>query len=275
MWLAGVSLVCVPAMAMAAVPWATTVVSYDYDGDGDTTNDPSWYANPQVVLGSPSRMTGVSAGYPGVVSLFNGPWGPDEIVSIAPGGQLVVSFDEPIRNDASHLYGVDLIVFGHAMFSDPDYSGTRLPANPSLLRSEPGLIEVSGDGLNWHLVPNVFADMLYPTLGYLDSGAYDWTPGSVLSDFLKPVNPALQLSDFANLTYAQAVALYEGSGGGTPVDIGATGLDEALYVRITVPEGAGYAVEVDALAVVPEPMSLALLACGAVVRRMRSGGKKP
>jgi hypothetical protein len=256
--------------ARAAVPWATSVVQYDYDGDGNPSNDYE-FVDPQAALGAPTRMTN-PAYWPMVASLFNGPYMPDEIVGVKAGGQLVVGFDQPIVHDPSHLYGVDLIVFGHAMFNDgPPWTGESISANPSLFTGNTpgvvhaGVIEVSRDGTDWRTVPNVYANTMYPTVGYLDSGAYDAVPGLVPSDFLKPVNPALQLSDFAGLTYAQAVALYDGSGGGTPVDISSAGLDVVNFVRITVPQGATYSVEVDAFAVVPEPMSLLLLGCGAVV----------
>lgn len=260
--------------ARAAVPWATKVIQYDYDGDGNPSNDYAW-TNPQAALGEPTRMTNPQV-WPTVSSLFNGPYTPDEIVGVKTGGQLVVGFDQPIVHDPSHLYGVDLIVFGHAMFNDgPPWTGESISANPSLFRDpwdgpvHAGVIEVSEDGVDWKTVPNVFANTMYPTVGYLDSGPYDMVPGSVPSNFLKPVDPALKLSDFAGLTYAQAVALYDGSGGGTPVDISTVGLNEARYVRITVPQDATYSVEIDAFAVVPEPMSVLLLGLGAGMAMLR------
>jgi hypothetical protein len=64
--------------------------------------------------------------------------------------------------------------------------------------------------------------------------------------------------------FAQALALYDGSGGGTAVDIAAVGLSEVRYVKITVPQGSLDPVFIDGFAVVPEPVSLSLLACAAV-----------
>jgi len=256
----------------AAVPWATQVVAYDYDGDGNPANDGTTYNNPLVVLGEPERMTGEGV-WPAVVSVFNGPWMDSEVVAIAPGGYLVVELGRPAVDDPGHLYGVDLIVFGNAMFVDSDWPN-GIVADPPAIFSEPGLIEVSADGVDWYLVPDVAADDLFPTQGYLDSGPYDAVPGSVPSNFLKPVNPALTLQDFAGLAYAEVLVLYDGSGGGAGVDIASVGLSTVRYVKITVPEGAGYVVEIDAFAAVPEPATVALVAlavAGAGMRPRRCG----
>ena len=58
---------------------------------------------------------------------------------------------------------------------------------------------------------------------------------------------------------ADVIELYDGSGGGTPVDLADSGLSWASYVRISVPSGAGYDVEIDAVTVVPEPACWLLL----------------
>jgi hypothetical protein len=75
-------------------------------------------------------------------------------------------------------------------------------------------IEISADGEKWHVIPGIVADGLYPTIGFLDSGPYDQTPGEVPSDFTRPVDPSLSLSDFMGLSNDDVIALYDGSGGG-------------------------------------------------------------
>lgn len=253
----------------AASPWATSVVAYDYDGDGNPADDKTTLNHPEVALGEPTRLVAPTSGYPGVAGFFNGPYMSNEIVQIKSGGQLIVGFDQPIVHDLSHPFGVDLIVFGHAMFSDASWPNGEFSATPALFgAAHAGQIDVSDDGTDWRTVTGVQANMLFPTLGYLDSGPYDTTPGSVLTNFQIPVNPALQMSDFAGLSYAQAVALYNGSGGGTPVDISSTGLSEVRYVRITAAPGSP-SVEIDAFAAVPEPASLLLLCVAGLSLRKR------
>lgn len=246
---------------LAAVPWASSVVQYDYDGDGVTVNDDPMYCQPSAALGEPSRMGGVGTPYVSVVSMFSAPWTGSEVVSVAPGGQLVVGFDQPITDDPSHLYGKDLIVFGNSFFATawPD----AVMTSPASLFDHPAQIWLSADGVDWRAVPDVYADSLFPTQGYMDSGPFDTVPGQQPTDFRKPMNPALTLADFDGLTYAEALALYDGSGGGTAVDIAAVGLSEVRYVKITVPEGSLDPVYIDGFAVVPEPVSLSLLACAA------------
>jgi hypothetical protein len=131
-------------------------------------------------------------------------------------------------------------------------------------------VAVSADG-DYFVDLGEFTEGLFPTQGYLDSGPYDDQPGLVPSDFTRPVNPALRPADFAGLSLAEALALYDGSGGGTPIDIAAANLDLVRFVRISVPDDGNpetfLNVEVDALARVPEPagmagwMALALLCC--------------
>jgi hypothetical protein len=255
--------------ARGSDPYADSVVSYDVGVGGAAGFD-----NPAVTLGSPERVTGELAGFPGVVSMFSGPFGTDELFSIGTGGHLTVRFDEPVTDAASHKFGVDLIVFGNAFFSGSFPDGTH--TDPAGIFSEPAMIEVSADGVTFFEVPDVFADALFPTQGYRDAGPFDASPGSVPTGFRIPVNPALALSDFDGLSFADALDLYDGSGGGTPVDLAdavdglgqPAGLTEASYVRITPIGGA--TPEIDAFVAVPEPGTAALLLAGigvAMVRR--------
>src|SRR5262249_3276974 len=104
------------ARDVAAAPWADAVVDYA----PGTTAQPG-YTTPSVPLGWPERVTGEIFGFPSNVTMFNPPFGNDEIVSIGEGGHLTVHMGEPVTNDPAHLYGVDLIVFGKAAFQDAAY----------------------------------------------------------------------------------------------------------------------------------------------------------
>lgn len=235
-----------------ATPFATQVLNYNA-GVGAA---PGYTGDSSVVLGSPERYTGELSPFPGDVTMFSSPFGTDEILSIGAGGWVTVAFDAPLVNDPSHLHGVDLIVFGNTFFN-LDFGNPNFPIVG--ISPEPGIVEVSADGSDWRPL-SCAADGLFPTQGYLDSGEFGFPAGSIPTNFLKPVNPSLTIGDFVGLTYSQALALYDGSGGGTPCDIAESGLTSAAFVRVRVPEGANWSTEVDAFVRVPEPATLALLA---------------
>ena len=237
-----------PATAQAADPWADTVVHYS----AGTNAEPDYDDAPNNVLGSPERVTGENSPFgpfPGATTVFSGAFGLDEIVSVGAGGELIVRFDEPVINRP----GSDLIIFGNSFFSlDSD----TLLING--LNAEPGNVEVSTDGVDWRSTGG-FADALFPTQGYLDAGIFGDPVGSLPTDFLKPMNSALTLNDFLGKSYSEALALYDGSGGGAPIDFGATGLTSIQYVRVSLPADSLYSTEIDAFAAIPEPATGVLL----------------
>lgn len=248
---------CLAALASSAWasfpsgdPWADRVVEF-VPGAG---SDPA-YADPATTLGSPERFTGENSPFgpfPGAVTPFNPAFGLDEIVSIGAGGRLTVAFDRPIRNDANNPFGIDLIIFGNAgfiddSFSDPDLAPGAVRADAAMFgRGALSTVQVSADGVAWFTVPGR-PDGLFPTLGYADlTDPYATTPGLVPTDFTKPVDPSLNP---AGLSFAQLSAAYDGSGGGTGIDIGPSGLPEVSFVRILNTSASG-SLEVDAFAAV-------------------------
>lgn len=260
------------AAPLRASPWAEVVDSYD-PGVGPATG----FTNPSVALGSPERFTGESV-FPGAVTMFNPPFGTDEIVSIGEGGQLTVRFGSPVVDDPTNLFGIDLIVFGNSGFIDGSFPNGQLTTPAALFGADFAAVEVSADGVNFISVGGM-PDALFPTQGYLDVSPFQGTAGSIPTDFLKPMDPSLTLSSFGGLSYAAALALYDGSGGGTPIDIFDSGLSSISYVRISVPDDGDpltfLNAEIDAFANVPEPGTLSLLLLGVVpmVRRSwRRGG---
>jgi outer membrane protein assembly factor BamB len=248
--------------ASAADPWADAVISYDA-GSGALAG----YQDPATVLGSPERYTGELGGWPQAVTPFNPPWGTDEIVSLGAGGQITLRFDEPLTDDPAHPFGVDLLVFGNSFFADAEFPAGVVGG---IFESGPFGMSVSADGSTFVPLAGSYWNGLFPTLGYQDTAAQDPLPGTVLTDFTRPIDPAISLDDLLGKTYPELLALYAGSGGGIPVDIASSGLPEAYYVRIDVPPNAG-AVAFDALATVPEPSALVgfalLLGAFAITRR--------
>ena len=89
---------------------------------------------------------------------------------------------------------------------------------------------------------------LFPTAGYLDTGPYDEDPGTVETDFTRPVDPALTMDDFLDLDHTGVLTLYGGAGGGAGVDLRALGLSEISYVRITNPLEAETDIQIEAFA---------------------------
>ncbi|MFO0828621.1 MAG: hypothetical protein U0572_10805 [Phycisphaerales bacterium] len=236
-------------------PFATGIVSY-VAGIGAA----SGYTNPQVALGSPERMTGDGFA-PQVVTPFQPAFLSSEIVSLGMGGSLVVTFDHDVLDDPANPYGIDLLVFGNAFASDAAWPSGLVGG----MFAEGGAISVSLDGVTWTPVPNVVADGPFPTLGYVDVGPYATAPGAVLTDFTRPVNPALRGPGMIGRAWPSLIAAYGGSGGGAGIDIGALGLDRIRYVRVDGSTSFGVSPEVDAFAdVAPELPSPDLDGNGAV-----------
>lgn len=262
--LASGALACAPVAATASSPWASQVVSFDAGAGGVPG-----YADPYSALGAPERFTGEDI-YPSAVTMFNPAYGLDELVSFGEQGHLTVEFETPITDDPSHLYGVDLIVFGNGGFEDVDFPNGQCGEPAFNFGADPMRVLVSADGQDF--IPlGEFTEGQFPTQGWLDVTPYSEVPGRVPTDFQRPVDPSLALSDFDGLAYADALALYGGSGGGTPIDISTSGLGEVSFVRIES-YAPGVTVEIEAFAVVPEPSCLMLFLCtallGSAFRRM-------
>lgn len=250
-------LIATAAAAASASPFASSVMSFDAG-----TNPVAGYADPLTALGSPERFTGEGI-FPAGVTPFNPAWGTDELVSIGSGGHLSLSFDTAITNNASHAFGVDLIIFSNSGFSDttwtdadPNNDGNGFTgSNPFIFGSGgAATVQVSTDGTNWITATTTTLD-LFPTLGYADfTGAAPAVPGSVETDFTQALDPTLTAADFANMSFTDLRDFYDGSGGGIGIDIASTGLHSASFVRLL--NDSNEAFEIDAIAVVPAPGSL-------------------
>jgi hypothetical protein len=266
-------------------PFATQVVS------STGLNATGLYDDPASVLGKPTtRFDGSFGGAPDlhraklIEGIFNyGPGGPTEklLTTINAGQQVTVRFDHRVEDDPANPFGLDLIVFGNAFFGGT--AGSGFPSETTNLNTftlagsvfaEPMKVSVSQDGVNFVTFDaGPYADGLFPTNAYRwDRAAARWTGEAAV--FTKPVNPALTPADFAGKTAADALDLYDGSGGGTGFDLAAVGLPWIEYVRV---EGVtGFAGgEIDAVAdvsPVPEPAGVALIAAagGLLCRRRRS-----
>ena len=97
-------------------------------------------------------------------------------------------------------------------------------------------MSVSQDGVTWYSFNNgPFADDLFPTQAYKwDRQNARWTDKEM--DFTKPVDPNLGYSDFVDISAADAIDLYDGSGGGTGYDL----QNLADYNNLAVDPNTGY-----------------------------------
>lgn len=257
----------------SASPYASSVLSYDQG-----SNAVAGYTTASTALGSAERFTGEGI-FPGGVTPFNPAFGTDEIVSVGAGGHLALGFETAITNSASHAFGVDLIIFSNAGFADttwtdadPNNDGTGFTgANPFIFGAGgAATIQVSSDGMNWITATTITLD-LFPTLGYADyTSPTPAAAGSIESDFTKALDPTLTAADFANMTFEQVRDAYDGSGGGIGIDIASTGLESANFVRFLNESGSAF--EIDAVAVVPAPGTIAMLCVSGLLasRRRRS-----
>ncbi len=262
-----------PAVPTRAEVWAVHVVDYT----PGTGIQQQWgtglsYDNPLAALGSPDGLTGEThAGWPNVLSPFSPAYEVDEVVQIGDGGSLTLqlaAFAVPDGTPAPELG-----VITNVGLMDTDWPN-GIPADPAVaFGADEAVVSVSADGVQFVALNGgrpIRFDL--PAVYYLDAGPYDASPGSVVADFGQPFTPAGGLSAFDGLAgYADVLAVFAGSGGGTWLDLDQSGLAQVGYVRFDHPAD-GDPFEVDAVVVadsavgvpVPEPSaaSLAAIALG-------------
>jgi len=215
------------------------------------------FTNAQAALGGP---TGINP-FGDVVTPFNPPYSPADIVSVGEGGSLTVEFATPVIDHPLNDFGVDFIIFGNSGFvitNDFDWTTfdwIGIPATDgSLFGATEGQtrVSVSRDGVTFYTLDPALAptvDRLLPTDSYGNPHA--------------PAHPGLAQLDFAGLTEAEMAGLYAGSAGGAGYDLSwardrygrPVRLPYARFVRIEV---IGDRAEIDAVAAVFTPRGRAV-----------------
>ena len=258
--LAGGLAVLTSAPALASDPYADRVVGYTSGTLFSATYDSS-----AAAVGSPTRFTGEGV-YPSAVTPFNPAFLNTELVAVGEGGSLTLGFDEPVVDDPANPFGLDFIFFGNSFFADSAYPGGV--AGGMFGPFATTTIEVSADGLSWHQLAGASLDGFFPAAGYSDlADPYALIRGEVPSDFTKPVDPSFNAE---GLSYAQIMASYAGSGGGTGLDIASSGLSSISFVRFTVTSGELLIDGLSDVAAVPAPGTLVVAGLGLALTRRRA-----
>jgi len=239
--LARFAIVSLTAMTTGSASGQYAVDVVDYE-PGTGVN--SGYDQPTAALGEPTRMSGIPDVLPSTVTPFQPAYMPGEIVTIGLGGSITLEFSDPIYDDPANPFGIDLLIFGNAFFTS---TSNNTPCTNAIY-DEGGIIEVSLDGEQFIPIDGVSADGLFPTMGYRDAAAFAIQPGVEETDFLLPVNPTHAAALLDGLCWEELLEIYDGSGGGTPIDLAPTGLTSIRFVRITVPKDAVFLPELDAIA---------------------------
>ncbi len=175
------------------------------------------------------------------------------ITTLNEGSSIVARFEQPIQDDPAHPYGVDLLVFGNAFYTSSGFVNDSADMNTLMLAGggffEPMKVSVSPgytgkpgqSSTNWQTwdwyryKSGPYADTAFPTHAYRWNRTNStWSNESM--DFTKPVNPvfgpALESAGTAGLSAADAIDLYDGSGGGTGFDLAESGFTSIQFVKV-------------------------------------------
>ena len=243
---------------------ATAANAYDYDPndfaievidyDEGTGADMDWidgsaFDDPNNALGRPTiDTTGDNWNIPvhtnvPLVSVYPA-FRSFELVTIGNGGQLIVKFNHPVRDDEQNQYGIDFIVFGNAQQNAGQYWTNGDPGDfvvsGSGLIAEAGVVSVSQDGVNWYHYDNgPYADTFAPTLGRIyDTNNPDTSIGAwnqwwgEPTEPTRPLDPSLTSQDLVGMTITEVAQVYGCSAGGGGFDLAESGMDWIEYVWI-------------------------------------------
>ncbi len=273
-FLLGVVVVMMAMPAFGYSDFAVELVDYSSSLTGSFL-----YNDPYAVLGKPSTNFQNSGFSPatGRVKLVEPAWnvgldGEKLITTLNTDEYVTVKFDHRVEDDPLNPYGIDLIVFGNSFYVGSGFVSDLSDMETYMLVGgawfEGLVVSVSQDGETWYTYDSgPYCDTAFPTQAYLwDSENGEWTDTE--SDFTKPVDPDLAETLLAGgMSAADAIALYNGSGGGTGFDLAESDYDWIQYVRVEGISGFSGG-EVDAFAdvapasTVPVPAAVWLLGSG-------------
>jgi hypothetical protein len=212
--------------SLAHAQYGAAVVSYDAG-----TTPTSGFTTATAAVGEPERFTGESV-FPGIVSPFNPPFRPNEIVSVGEGGHITLRLSHYALPQAA---GPEIGIFENVGLIFNSTTGGAGPT-AATFGDDRAQVDVSADGLNWTSLGNNQFNI--PSNGYTDvTDPFATAPGNSPSDFQKPFTGGV--SSFNGLPFSDPSAsdileLLAGSGGGTWLDISGSGLSQVGFIRFSV-----------------------------------------
>lgn len=294
-------------VAMLSTPafgayYATELVYYS-----DSLTASTLYNDPNAVIGAPATNfantwgSNPTARVKLVEPAYNVDLEGNKLITTLNANQeIVVGFDHQVENDSNNPYGVDFLVFGNSFYTGSGTVSDDTNMNDYMFNYgstfegggwfENVLVSVSQgaveDGMDpddpttwdWYTYSDgPYGDNAYPTQAYLwDAENAEWT--DTLSDFTKPVDPDAidELIGQTGVSAADAIAAYDGSGGGTGFDLDESGYDWIQYIKVEGTDDFSGG-EIDAftdVAAVPVPAAVWLLGSGLLglvgIRRKRA-----
>ena len=204
----------------------------------------------------------------GALTPFNGVFDPSQYVGIGQGGSLELQFAQPVKTSGFTIgvhTGVGLI--------DMDYpNGSTVGGAIAYSTPRVATVDVSKDGTNWVTLGSHAFDnpSNYYSSGITTPGYQAVTSGLIAADPSLPFTGSL--SDLSGQTWSGMLSVFNGSTGGTWLDLSSAGLSQVDYIRFTVDTGNVMYVDSVVGLAVPEPASLGVLGLGAaalLARRRR------
>lgn len=249
------------SQSFADSPYATELISQN-----GAYGSQSLYNDPNAVLGEPTSLA-VNAAFPPVANVpfhikivepaYNRDMNANKVITTLSRrndggsftyGSITVKFDHQVYDDPVNPYGIDLNVFGNAFYVGGGTEGGYVSDTTDMrsyylaggIFAEPVVISVSPDNVNWYTYSDgPYGDTAFPTQGFeWDAEQHDdtgngWTDQKM--DFTKPVNPTLDSvlgADGPAIYVADALQIYDRSGGGTGIDLAESGFEWIQYIRV-------------------------------------------